>query len=89
MKKENDFPNNSNTTNYINFSLSLADWKNFSLQCPFRVQDQQGKANCTYHEGTMGECKPINCPFLDEDMKAELESGEELLKCVIRMEVVV
>lgn len=87
MKKEYE-ANKYKDLNYINLSINVKNWKNFASQCPFRVIDQKGNFNCTYHEGTMGECKPKNCPFLDKDTKAELESGEELVQCVIHMEVV-
>ena len=44
------------TSNYINFAIAE--------NCPFRIFDQFGGANCFFYEDAPGCCSPEFCPLI-------------------------
>ncbi len=67
------------------YSFLLKNWDTFSSLCPYMIPDQYGNPQCTFYEGSIGECKITNCPFFlgfeDYPLKEE-EKKEEWDNCL-------
>ncbi len=56
FEKPKTFSKMRSTSNYINFAIAE--------NCPFRIFDQFGGANCFFNEDTPGCCSPEFCPLI-------------------------
>lgn len=60
-----------------NFAVDVIEeeFEKLSKNCEYRFLDDKNRANCNYHDSSVGLCRAQFCPKLHGKEKAEEEDG--------------